>query len=373
MSSGSDAPRIVVLAGGVGGSKFVLGVREAARRRWPDAAGGSRAEITVIANTGDDVWLSGLRLQPDVDSMIYALAGVNDAERGWGRAGESERVAAELHAWGSGWPWFTLGDLDLGAHIARTGWLRDGASVTEVVSRLASRWPLGVRLLPMTAAEVDTRVLTDQGRMHFQEWWTRHRASLRARGFESPGIEHATPATGVLDALAEADVILFAPSNPVVSLGPILAVPGIADAVRAAGGAVVGVSPIIAGAPVRGMADACLAAVGIDATAAAVGRHYGARSSRRTTAEIAADTPRHPSSEARVAPDLRGRARGDAAAVGPGLLDAWLIAEEDAALSPELEAAGLRALVRPLWMRDLETSSALADAALDAALDAAAS
>jgi LPPG:FO 2-phospho-L-lactate transferase len=330
MTAGPDAPRIVVLAGGVGGSKFVVGVREAARCRWPDAGAGSRAEITVIANTGDDLWLSGLRLQPDVDSMIYALAGVNDSERGWGRAGESERVAAELHAWGAGWPWFTLGDLDLSAHIARTGWLHDGLTVTQVVARLASRWPLGVRLLPMTDAEVDTHVETDRGRMHFQEWWTRHRATLPARGFESPGIEHATPAAGILEALAEADIVLFAPSNPVVSIGPILAVPGITDAVRAAGGSVVGVSPIIAGAPVRGMADACLAAVGIPSTAAAVGRHYGARSSE-------------------------------------GLLDAWLIAEEDAALAPELEAVDLRAPVQPLWMRDLETSAALADAALDAA------
>lgn len=321
------APRIVVLAGGVGGSKFVVGVREAARRRWPDAAGGSLAEITVIANTGDDLWLSGLRLQPDVDTMIYALAGVNDTARGWGRTGESERVAAELHAWNAGWPWFTLGDLDLGAHIARTGWLRDGAPVTEVVARLAGRWPLGVTLLPMTDAEVDTHVTTDQGRMHFQEWWTRHRAALPARGFDWPGIERSVPAPGVVEALADADAILFAPSNPVVSLGPILRVPGIADAVRAARGGVVGVSPIIAGSPVRGMADACLAAVGIPATADAVGLHYGSR------------------------------------AAG-GLLDAWLIAEEDAALASPLASEGLPAHVHPLWMRDLDTAAALADAAL---------
>lgn len=323
------APRIVVLAGGVGGSKFVVGVREAARRRWPDASGGTKAEITVIANTGDDLWLSGLRLQPDVDSMIYALAGVNDTERGWGRAGESERVAAELHAWGAGWPWFTLGDLDLGAHIARTGWLRDGASVTEVVERLASRWPLGIRLLPMTDAAVDTHVTTDRGRMHFQEWWTRHRAALPAHGFDWPGIAQSAPAPGVRDALAAADVILFAPSNPVVSLGPILTIPGIAEAIRAASGAVIGVSPIIAGSPVRGMADACLAAVGLPATADAVGLHYGSRSTG-------------------------------------GLLDAWLIAEEDDSLAEGLEMAGLRAPVRPLWMRDLDGATALASAALEA-------
>lgn len=323
------APRIVVLAGGVGGSKFVVGLREAARRRWPDASGGTNAEITVIANTGDDLWLSGLRLQPDVDSMIYALAGRNDTERGWGRSGESERVATELQAWGAGWPWFTLGDLDLGAHIARTGWLRDGASVTEVVERLASRWPLGVRLLPMTDAEVDTHVITEQGRMHFQEWWTRHRATVPAQGFDGPGLAQSAPAPGVREALATADVILFAPSNPVVSLGPILAVPGIAEAVRAASAAVIGVSPIIAGAPVRGMADACLAAVGLPPTADAVGHHYGARSA-------------------------------------DGLLDAWLIAEEDGPLAERLEAVGLRAPVRPLWMRDLDSAAALAADALDA-------
>jgi len=322
--TGIAAPRIVVFAGGVGGSRFVLGVREASRRHWPDA------EITVISNTGDDIWLSGLRLQPDVDSMIYALAGVNDTQRGWGRVGETERVSAEVQAFGGGWPWFVLGDLDLGAHIARTGWLRDGAGVTEVVRRLSERWPLGVRLLPMTDAEVDTHVITAGGRMHFQEWWTRHRAALPATAFESPGIENAEPAAGVLDAIEAADAVLLAPSNPVVSLGPILSVPGIAEAVRSASARVVGVSPIIAGAPVRGMADACLDAVGLAATADAVGAHYGARS------------------------------RG-------GLLDAWLIAEEDAALARSVTESGLQAEVRPLWMRDLDTSAALAAAALEVA------
>lgn len=327
---------IAVLAGGVGGSRFVRGLRDAARRRWPDGAGGTRAEITVIANTGDDMWLSGLRLQPDVDSLLYALAGVNDAERGWGRADESERVAGELRHWNAGWPWFTLGDLDLATHIARTGWLRDGASVSDVVARLCGRWPLGVRLLPMTDAEVDTHVITGGGRMHFQEWWTRHRAEVPALRFESPGIAQAAPAPGVIDALTGADAILLAPSNPVVSIGPILAVPGIADAIRRSAGGVAGVSPIIAGSPVRGMADACLAAVGIPTAADAVGLHYAARR------------------------------RSDAAP--SGLLDAWLIAEEDAALADALVGAGLSTRVRPLWMRDAETSAQLATDALDAAL-----
>jgi LPPG:FO 2-phospho-L-lactate transferase len=325
--------KITVLSGGVGGSRFVLGLRDAVRSRWPEGG----AEITVIANTGDDLWLSGLRLQPDIDSILYALAGVNDTRRGWGRAHESERVSEELRHWNAGWPWFTLGDLDLATHIARTGWLRDGASVSDVVARLSGRWPLGVRLLPMTDAEVDTHVIVPDGRMHFQEWWTRHRAQIPALRFESPGIDTAQPAPGVLAAIADADAILLAPSNPIVSIGPILGVPGIADAIRAGGGRVVGVSPIIAGSPVRGMADACLDAVGVATSADAVGRYYGARDRETAT--------------------------------GPGLLDTWLIAEEDSALAPEIVRCGIATRVVPLWMRDSATSARLAADALDAALD----
>jgi len=340
----SASPSIVVLAGGVGGARFVLGVREAARRRWPAGdASGTSAEITVIANTGDDLWLSGVRLQPDVDSLLYALAGVGDAARGWGRDSDSERVSSELAAWGAGWPWFTLGDLDLGTHLARTGWLREGLTVSEVVARLSARWPLGVRLLPMTDAEVDTHVVTADGRMHFQEWWTLHRANVPALGFENAGIGAARPGAGVLEAIGGADAVLLAPSNPVVSIGPILTVPGIAEAVARAPGGVVGVSPIIGGAVVRGMADACLAALDVPTAADAVGLRYGPRGGRGAYDRSGAE----------------------------GLLDAWLIAEEDAALAPGIEAAGLRALVRPLWMSDPDASAALAAASLDAAFGAA--
>ena len=336
------AVSIVVLAGGGGGSRFALGVREAARRRWPSAdPSGTSATITVIANTGDDLWLSGVRLQPDVDSLLYALAGVNDTVRGWGRESDSERVSTELQAWGAGWPWFTLGDLDLGTHLARTGWLREGLTVSEVVARLAARWPLGVQLLPMTDAEVDTHVITADGRMHFQEWWTLHRANVPAIGFENAGIAGALPGVGVLEAITSADAVLVAPSNPVVSIGPILAVPGIAQAIAAARGGVVGISPIIGGAVVRGMADACLAALDVPTSADAVGLRYGPRG---------------------------GRGGYDRAEL-PGLLDAWLMAEEDAELAPGVEAAELHAIVEPLWMSDPDTSAALATAALDAALN----
>lgn len=316
-------PRVVVLAGGVGGSKFTLGVRAALRKV-------GAPEATVVVNTGDDLWLAGVRLQPDVDSITYALAGVNDSVRGWGRAGDSERVNEELQAWGGGWPWFTLGDLDLGTHLARTGWLRDGATPTQVLARMAERWPLGARLLPMTDTEVDTHVLLeDGGRLHFQEWWTRHRAALSPRAFENPGITEAVPAPGVVEAIAEADVVLIAPSNPVVSIGPIVGVRGIRDALHRTEATVVGVSPIIGGRVVRGMADVCLTAIGVETTAAAVARHYGARADG-------------------------------------GILDAWLLAEEDAEAAPEVTALGMRAIVAPLWMTDVDASSAIASTALRA-------
>lgn len=316
-----------MLAGGVGGSRFTLGVRAALRGRGVDPL----TSLTVVVNTGDDLWLSGVRLQPDVDSIIYALAGVNDTVRGWGRTGDTERVNHELQEWGAGWPWFTLGDLDLGTHLARTGWLREGLTPTQVIERMSHRWPLGARLLPMTDAEVDTIVVLPGGtRLHFQEWWTRHRATLTPARFDNPGIAQSVPAHGVVEAIDEADVVLLAPSNPVVSIGPILAVPGIREALTATPAPVVGVSPIIGGRVVRGMADVCLTAIGVETSAPAVARHYGARGAG-------------------------------------GLLDAWLLAEEDAAEAGTVADLGIRPLVAPLWMKDEPHSAALAEAAFCAA------
>ena len=316
------SPRVVLLAGGVGGSTFALGLRDEVRER-----GG---ELTVVCNTGDDLWLAGVRLQPDVDSMLYALADVKETTKGWGRRGDSTRVAGELHAWGVGWDWFELGDLDLGAHLARTSWLREGASVSEALRRLQSRWDIGATLLPMTDAEVDTRVVTAERTMHFQEWWTRFRASILPERFDNPGIETAAPAPGVLDALAQADAIIVAPSNPVVSIDPILAVPGVREALRTASAQVVGVSPIIGGAPVRGMADVCLRVVGVACSAAGVAEHYGARGSG-------------------------------------GILDGWMIAEEDAADRAGIDALGITTTVAPLWMSDAARTRAMAVRALAAA------
>jgi LPPG:FO 2-phospho-L-lactate transferase len=313
--------KITVLSGGVGGARFLRGLREHLRSALPDA------EVTAVVNTGDDMWLTGLRIAPDLDSIMYTLAGENDEVRGWGRIGETERVSGELRAYGVGWPWFTLGDLDIGTHLTRSHLLREGQPLSAVTDRITSRWDLGVRLVPATDHEVETHVLVEGGELHFQEWWTRHRASLPALGFVQRGVESASPAPGVLEAITGADVVLVAPSNPVVSIGTILGIPGIRAAVAETSARVVGVSPIIAGSVVRGMADACLTAIGVETSAAAVGLHYGARSAG-------------------------------------GLLDAWLVDEADAAALAPLEAAGITARAVPLWMRNSATSAQLAADAL---------
>ncbi len=276
------------------------------------------------------MWLTALRIAPDLDSIMYTLAGDNDEPRGWGRKGESERVSGKLRAYGIGCEWFTLGDLDPGTHLTPTHGLRSGLPPSEATAHITPRWDLGVRLIPATDDEVETHVHVDGGSMHFQEWWTRHRARLAAESFEYRNVEHSSPAPGVLAAIAGADVILFAPSNPVVSIGPILAIPGIAEAVRSAVAPVVGISPIIAGAVVRGMADACLAAIGIETAADAVALHYGSRPAG-------------------------------------GTIDAWLVDESDAPLVPHVEASGIAARAVPLWLRDLPLSAAIAGAALELA------
>ena len=310
-----------MLSGGVGGARFLRGLREHVRTALP------HAEITAIVNTGDDMWLTGLRIAPDLDSIMYTLAGENDEVRGWGRVGETERVSGELRAYGIGWPWFTLGDLDIGTHLTRSHLLREGQPLSAVTDRITARWDLGVRLVPATDDEVETHVLVEGGELHFQEWWTKHRAALPALGFVQHGVEGATPAPGVLDAIADADVVLVAPSNPVVSIGTILGIPGIRAALAATSARVVGVSPIIAGSVVRGMADACLTAIGVETSAGAVALHYGARSAG-------------------------------------GLLDAWLVDESDAAALATIEAAGITARAVPLWMRDPASSARLAADAL---------
>lgn len=327
----STAPRITVLSGGVGGARFLRGVRAWARASHPDGAGGTTAAITAIVNTGDDMWLTGLRIAPDLDSIMYTLAGANDETRGWGRVGETERVSGELRAYGIGWPWFTLGDLDIGTHLARTHLLRTGLSLSAATERITARWNIGVRLLPMTDDEVETHVISavDGTQMHFQEWWTRYRAAIPAREFVQLDAENSSPAPGVLDAIAGADVVLVAPSNPVVSIGTILGIPGVRAALAATAAPVVGVSPIIGGTVVRGMADACLDAIGVRTAADAVALHYGSRRAG-------------------------------------GLLDAWLVDETDAATTSAISDSGIHAVAVPLWMRDIPTSAQIVTDAMAA-------
>jgi LPPG:FO 2-phospho-L-lactate transferase len=314
--------RITVLAGGIGGAKFITGLKLAR----PDA------HITVIGNTADDIWLFGLKICPDLDTLMYTLGGGIATEKGWGRDDESWRIKQELAEYGAEPTWFGLGDLDFATHIYRTSLLTNGLSLTQVTARLCERWQPGVKLLPMTDVRVETHVVVDlpgEGvkAIHFQEWWVKHQAKYVAKSITQVGAESATPAPGVIDAIAGADLVLLPPSNPVVSIGAILSVPGIADAIKSTKAPVVGVSPIIGDAPVRGMADACLRAIGVDTTAAAVALHYGSRSNG-------------------------------------GLIDAWLMDEVDAASASDLPAAGLKVNVGPLWMTTPATTAEIAKRAL---------
>ncbi len=311
--------QIVVLAGGIGGARFLRGVRAAC----------PGDEVVAVVNTGDDVTLHGLRICPDLDSVMYTLGGVHDADRGWGRTGETWRIRDELSAYGAEPSWFGLGDLDIATHLVRTRMLDAGYPLCDVTAALCQRWQPGVTLLPMSDDRCETHVIvdTDNGRraIHFQEWWVRHRAKLPARGFVQVGVDDAKPAPGVLESITGADVVLIAPSNPVVSIGTILGIAGIRPAITDGPAAVVGVSPIIGGAPVRGMADACLPAIGVETSAEGVGRHYGSRGSG-------------------------------------GLLDGWLVHDEDTADVPGVEVRAV-----PLFMTDDNAAAAMVRAALELA------
>ena len=227
----------------------------------------------MVANTGDDITLHGLRVCPDIDTILYTLGGAVHEEQGWGRRDERSTVAEELAAYGAGPSWFTLGDRDIATHLVRTRMLGAGWTLSQVTAALAERWQPGVTLLPMSDQPVETHVLVDDPErraVHLQEWWVRMHADVPAHGFPLLGLDRAVAAPGVLDALRAADVVLLPPSNPVVSLGPVLAVPGVRDAVRGTRAPVVGVSPLVGGAPVRGMAAQCLAALDVPCTSAGV-------------------------------------------------------------------------------------------------------
>jgi LPPG:FO 2-phospho-L-lactate transferase len=261
---------------------------------------------------------------------MYTLGGGISEVQGWGRDHDSYTVRSELAAYGAEPDWFSLGDRDFATHIVRTAMLKAGLPLSAVTQRLCERWQPGVTLLPMTDDDVQTQVLIDDdtGRrtVHFQEWWVRLHAKVPALKFTATGADLATPAPDVLDAIAAADFVLLPPSNPVVSIGIILTVPGIAEAVAAK--TVVGVSPIIGGAPVRGMADACLAAIGVETSATAVAEHYGSK-----------------------------------------LLNGWLVDPADATAAAAAGLAGIAVRAVPLYMTDLAATAAMATAAIELAAE----
>jgi LPPG:FO 2-phospho-L-lactate transferase len=314
---------ITALAGGVGGARFLRGLL-AHIDRTAELQG---SHVTVIGNTGDDITLFGLRICPDLDTVLYTLGGGVNESQGWGRADETHHVQGELAAYGVSPQWFGLGDRDVGTHVARSLWLGQGLSLSDVTARLADRWGLpaqGVTLLPMTDSPVETHVVLDDGggerAVHFQEWWVRMQAAQPARRFVVAGMDRAAPAPGVLDAIRTADLLVLPPSNPVVSIGIILGVPGVRDALRGSRAPVVGVSPLISGRPVRGHADACLEAIGVASTTAAVAGLY------------------------------------------EDFLDGWLVSDEDAGF---LSTGRLTVEARPLLMSSVDAAADIAGAAVD--------
>lgn len=299
---------VAVLSGGVGGARFVRGLVDVV-----DPAG-----VTVIGNVGDDVEVLGLHVSPDLDSILYALAGLNDEERGWGRAGETWN-ALEAAADLGGESWFRLGDRDIGLHLVRTQALRSGEPLSAITARLAAAAGVRTRLLPATDDRLRTWIATAEGSFPFQVWFVERGHRDEVSGIRFEGAETAQPAPGTLEALADADVILIAPSNPHVSIGPILAVEGIRDALRSRRAPCIAVSPLIGGRAVQGPADRMLASLAGGTSPAHVAGCY------------------------------------------EGLIDALVVDEADA---DDLDGLRVRAIVTRTLMTDADARRRLAEAAL---------
>jgi LPPG:FO 2-phospho-L-lactate transferase len=308
--------RVTALAGGIGAGKFLRGLVRAV----------APADVTVIGNTGDDITMHGLHVSPDLDSVTYWLGDVFDRERGWGRRDETFRATEELRSFDPQQAWFNLGDLDLATHLFRTNLLAAGKTLGEATAAIAARFGVGPTLLPMTDDPVATRivVVSDGAELdlHFQEYWVRRGGRDEVKSIRYEGADRARPAPGVLEALADTDAIVLCPSNPVASIGPILAVPGIRDALSARRSDVVGVSGIVAGAPLAGMADRLMPAAGAEVSAAGAAAWY------------------------------------------EGLLAAWVVDDADRALIPRIEATGIRAGATDSIMTDDARAEALARFAL---------
>lgn len=329
---------LTVLSGGMGGARFLQGLLHGVREGLVPGVDRD-AVVTVVANTADDIWVHGLKVCPDLDTVMYTLGEGIDPERGWGRREETWSVKEELAAYGVEPTWFGLGDRDVATHLVRTQMLEAGYPLSAVTSALCRRWlePTlgeGVRLLPMSDDRVETHVVVadaeePSGRraIHFQEYWVRLRAAVPAEAVVVVGLDRSTPGPGVLEAITEADLVVLPPSNPVVSVGTILGVPGVRDALRATAAPVVGLSPIVGGTHVRGMAEQMLRSIGVEVSARGVGLHYGARSAG-------------------------------------GVLDGWLVDSRDDEALPALHEAGLAAAAVPLMMSDPDATAAMAAAAV---------
>jgi LPPG:FO 2-phospho-L-lactate transferase len=302
-------PRVVALAGGVGGAKLAEGLQAAVAER-----------LTVIVNTADDTERHGLLVCPDHDTVLYTLAGRENETFGWGLAGDTWATMTALERYGEA-GWFRLGDADLATHIVRTDRLRRGGRLTEVLRGLQHALGVGPAILPMTDAPVRTRVRTDDGWLDFQDYFVRLRQAPEVREVQFAGIDAARPTPEVVAALGAADVVVIAPSNPIVSIGPILAVPGMTEllvAARARGARFIAVSGIIGGKALKGPADRMLASLGHEATALGVARGYA------------------------------------------GLIDSFVLDMADEALAPEVEALGIRGVVTDTIMTDDASRARLA-------------
>jgi LPPG:FO 2-phospho-L-lactate transferase len=308
--------RVTALAGGIGAGKFLRGL---VRVVAPEA-------VTVIVNTGDDITMHGLHVSPDLDSVTYWLGDVFDRERGWGRRDETFRATEELRSFDPEQAWFNLGDLDLATHLFRTNLLAAGETLTSSTAAVARRFGVVPRILPMSDDPVTTRISVvadgEELDLHFQEYWVRRGGRDEVKAVRYEGAERSRPAPGVLEALMTADAIVVCPSNPVASLGPILAVPGIRETVGARRSDVVGVSGIVAGAPLAGMADRLMPAAGAEVTAPGAAEYYR------------------------------------------GLLGAWVVDDADRPLIPRIEATGLRVGATDSIMTDDAKAEALARFAL---------
>ena len=306
---------IVVLTGGTGGAKFVDGLRQVVR---PE-------DLTVIVNTGDDLLWWGLYVSPDIDSITYMLAGRLSQERGWGVKGDTFYC---LQAMGQlGQPiWFHAGDRDIATHILRSKLLADGKTLTEVTGEISARLGVRTRILPMTNSRVETRVMTPMGELSFEEYFVERWYQDPVESVRYAGASDAEPAPGVLAAIREAEAIILAPSNPVSSIGPILAVPGIREALRESRGRIAAVSPIVAGAAVSGPAGILMQAEGYEVSIAGVARYYH------------------------------------------DFLDLLVVDERDRGAAAELERTGMRVLCLPTMMRTAEERIRLARTTLEFAL-----